>query len=85
MALLADGLLLMVVGMGTVFSFLIVMSFWISLSSSLLPRSSEQPQQRQVSTAMPVSPAPAEQQLDQSVLMAVISAAVQRYRAERGQ
>lgn len=79
---LADGLLLMLIGMGTVLLFLIAMSAWISLSSKILARLPElasEPGPRETRAVVAVE----EQEPDQHVLLAVISAAIERYRSDR--
>jgi sodium pump decarboxylase gamma subunit len=78
MTLLVDGVLLAVVGMGTVFAFLTIMVYWISFSSKILSRFAHLlPEQEQ-----PVKKAPApKKQEDSGALLAVIGAAVKRYRS----
>jgi len=81
---LNDGLLLMALGMGTVSAFLVIMSLWIGVSSRLLARFSDR-------ADAPASPAPAvgstpaapDSLQNQGALVAVLSAAIERYRAER--
>jgi len=81
---LNDGLLLMALGMGTVFSFLVIMSLWIGFSSRLLARSAEQPDGAGPSApALEVSSAPQDSLQNPGTLIAVLSAAIERYRAER--
>lgn len=87
MVLLVDGLKLMVVGMGMVFAFLVVMIFWVLLSAKISAKFAH---------LLPDDVKPAPRRLkkpgaatatggssDQSTLAAVISSAVQAYRADR--
>ncbi|MBT3378011.1 MAG: OadG family protein [Lentisphaerae bacterium] len=81
---LNDGLLLMALGMGTVFAFLVIMSLWIGFSSRLLAQSS--PDADATASSAPAAGAPAAPQdslQNQGILIAVLSAAIERYRAER--
>lgn len=87
MSFLVDGLKLMVVGMGMVFSFLVVMIFWVMLSAKLSAKFTHllpddvKPAPRRAKK--PAAPTPSGGSSDQSTLAAVISAAVQAYRADR--
>lgn len=78
--MLADGLVLLVMGMGIVFGFLIVLVFALKGMSALAAwLEGEAPQ------VQPFSAEPAQQTASQSELIAVISAAVQKYRSEHRQ
>ncbi len=84
MNLLLDGLLLMLVGMGTVFVFLAVMVGWIELSSKILARLGhwlpiEAPTPPARKKALPKPESVSE---DEHTLVAVIASAVQKYRSE---
>lgn len=81
MNLLLDGLVLMVVGMGTVFVFLVLMVFWITLSSRILSRYSHLVPEREESSAPKPASAPGGAGEDET-LVAVISAAINQYRAQ---
>ena len=79
--LLRNGLLLMVIGMGTVFSFLTIMVVCIQISAKfaakfahLLPEDEKKPRTKKKVAAQPQA---AE---DEGVLLAVIGAAVRKYR-----
>jgi len=82
MALLVDGLKLMVAGMGTVFLFLVIMTGWMKVSAILSARfehllpddAAPEPRGAQ---PRPRGPAP-----DDGRLTAVIMAAIQMYRRE---
>jgi len=78
---LADGLLLMFIGMGTVLIFLLIMSGWIALSSKFFSRPRELAYGARAGQA-PTPSATPEAGPDRSVLLAVITAAIQRYRSE---
>jgi sodium pump decarboxylase gamma subunit len=79
MTLLVDGVLLAVVGMGTVFAFLTIMVCWISFSSKILSRFAHLlPEQEQ--PAKKAAPA-SQKQEDSGALLAVIGAAIKRYRS----
>jgi len=82
MNLLGDGILLMVVGMGAVFLFLVIMVLWITFSSRilsnfahLLPETSTAPAPKRA----PAKPAAEED----STLLAVITAAIHKHRSRR--
>lgn len=81
---LNDGLLLMALGMGTVCAFLAIMSLWIGFSSRLLARSSDGADAAG-SPAPLAGTDPQAQDFIQNpgTLIAVLSAAIERYRAER--
>ena len=88
MSLLNDGMLLLVIGMGTVFLFLGIMVVWITFSSKILAGFSHllpelEKETRRAPAAKAAAPTAAAEE-DQAVLLAVITAAVHRYRAERG-
>lgn len=85
MELLLDGLLLMVLGMGAVFAFLGVMVCVMVLSARIVSGFSHLLPERKLPAkparkAPPASAAPT----GDGVLLAVIAAAVRRYRDERG-
>ena len=91
MQFLIDGLKLMVVGMGMVFFFLTVMIFWINLSSKLssrfahlLPDDPKPAPRRSRKPAPATTAAAPAAAVSQAPLAAVIGAAVQMYRQERG-
>lgn len=95
MAFLFDGFLLMLVGMGMVFLFLVVMMGWIWLSSvfsrrfsHLLPDDIKPAPRRaapKVSTQVGTFPGqPSFAAVGNPALAAAISAAVQAYRRDRG-
>ena len=82
MTLIYNGLLLMVVGMGTVFLFLSIMVFCIGASSKisarfahLIPEKEPPKRSKAKAKAKPAAP-------ENAVLVAVMAAAVQRYRSE---
>ncbi|MBT3289864.1 MAG: OadG family protein [Victivallales bacterium] len=79
--LLRNGLLLMVIGMGTVFSFLTIMVVCIQISAKfaakfahLLPEEEKKPRAKKKAAVKPQATE------DEGVLLAVISAAVHKYR-----
>ncbi len=85
MGIILDGLKLMVTGMGMVFFFLVVMIFWIQLSSKisgkyahLLPEDKKPTPRRPTPPKAPAT-VPAAPQLS-AVTAAVVSAAVHLYR-----
>jgi len=86
MKLLVDGLMLMVLGMGTVFLFLGIMVAWIGFSSRILARFSHLlPDQEPAPARKPqAKKALATGREDDATLVAVVSAAISRYRADRG-
>jgi len=81
---LNDGLLLMALGMGTVCTFLAIMSLWIGFSSRLLARSSNGPDApSSPGLAAGTGPQAQDSLQNPGVLIAVLSAAIERYQAER--
>jgi sodium pump decarboxylase gamma subunit len=94
MAFIGDGLKLMLVGMGMVFVFLTVMIFWMQFSSylsgkfaHLLPDDEKAAPKKAAKRPAPAAPAPAAVPAAASgnpLLAAVVSAAVQAYRRDRG-
>lgn len=92
MSLFFDGLKLMIVGMGMVFFFLTVMIYWVLLSSKLSAKFARllpddpKPAPRRAArkpAAAPGVPAAAAGG-SQATLAAVVGAAVQMYRRDRG-
>lgn len=81
---LNDGLLLMALGMGTVFAFLVIMSLWIGFSSRLLALTGGETDEPESATPPDGTAPPAQDPLqNQGILIAVLSAAIERYQAER--
>ncbi|CAO1659945.1 MULTISPECIES: OadG family protein [unclassified Halomonas] len=78
--LLQDGLALMALGMGVVFVFLTILVISVTLMSKLIGRFQPAPTAAEVSKKSPSSSAPASQNDE---MLAVISAAVHRYRSTR--
>jgi oxaloacetate decarboxylase gamma subunit len=76
-SLLWEGVNLMAIGMGAVFSFLVLLVFATSAMSSLISRFLPEPE-------LPITPAPSNgqqpSQADNGQLMAVIAAAIHRHR-----
>jgi len=79
MELLNNGLLLLIIGMGTVFAFLGIMVLAIGASARLCARYAHLLPEKHVHKPKRPAPAPAG---GDGVLMAVISAAIKRYRDE---
>lgn len=77
--LMATGLQLMLLGMGIVFGFLVLLVVMLKLMSRLAARFPDAP----APTPAPVSAAPEPGATD-ATLIAVVSAAVTRYRVGRG-
>ena len=77
--LVIEGVWLMIFGMGTVFVFLTVLVFATGFMSKLINRYAPAP----VAKAPAPSTAPTTGAPDQAQLIAVLSAAIHRYRAER--
>jgi oxaloacetate decarboxylase (Na+ extruding) subunit gamma len=78
--LLQDGLALMALGMGVVFVFLTILVISVTLMSKLIDRFQPVPIAADTSKKSPQSTAPASQNDE---MLAVISAAVHRYRSKR--
>ena len=79
-SLLKDGFLLMLLGMGTVFLFLAIMVIWTSLAAKLLaPFAHLLPGD----SPKEATPRPIGTEIEDDTLVAVIAAAIQRYRSER--
>ena len=78
--LLQDGLALMALGMGVVFVFLTILVISVTLMSKLIDRFQPAPIAADTSKKPPSSPASAGQNDE---MLAVISAAVHRYRSTR--
>ncbi|AJY52040.1 MULTISPECIES: OadG family transporter subunit [Halomonadaceae] len=78
--LLQDGLALMALGMGVVFVFLTILVISVTLMSKLIDRFQPAPIAVDASKKSPSSPAPVSQNDE---MLAVISAAVHRYRSTR--
>ncbi|MDX9980394.1 MAG: OadG family protein [Lentisphaeria bacterium] len=82
--LLKNGLMLMVIGMGTVFAFLTVMVLCIQASAKVAARFAHlipEPEKKKPKAKKPAAPAaPAG---DDGALVAVLTAAVAKYRAEK--
>lgn len=90
LALIKDGLLLMVIGMGTVFSFLTLMVLVITGSSKLaqtythlLPDLAPKPARKPKKPAVPAPQPAAPVAEDDTDVLAAISAAIHRYRSDR--
>lgn len=81
--LLRNGLMLMIIGMGTVFAFLTLMVFCIQLSAKVTARFAHlmpEPEKKKPKARPAAAPAATE---DQGELLAVLGAAVAKYRAGR--
>lgn len=78
--LLQDGLALMALGMGVVFVFLTILVISVTLMSKLIDRFQPAPIAADTSKKSPQPTAPAGQNDE---MLAVISAAVHRYRSKR--
>lgn len=85
--LLMEGVELMLLGMGFVFTFLVVLIFTIRLMSRLVARFATPPAPvlapRRVPGVLPAAPAPASA-LPDGELLAAIQAAIHQHRARRG-
>jgi len=84
--LLKNGLLLMAIGMGTVFAFLTVMVLCIQLSAKVTARFAHlipEPEKKKPKAKKPAAPAAAPAAGDEGALVAVLTAAVAKYRAGR--
>ncbi|MFP4061475.1 MAG: OadG family protein [Halochromatium sp.] len=79
--LLTESLILMVIGMGTVFSFLLLLVLLLRVMSWLAHRMSPLDAQTPLSTPMAPVTGPVTGQMADAELIAVITAAVTRYRA----
>ena len=83
--LLKNGLMLMVIGMGTVFAFLTVMVYCILFSAKLAARFAHlvpEPEKKKPKAKKPAAPA-AVPAGDDGALVAVLTAAVAKHRAEK--
>ncbi len=85
--LLKNGLMLMVIGMGTVFAFLTVMVLCIQASAKATARFAHlipEPEKKKPKAKKPAAAAPAASPAgDDGALVAVLTAAVAKYRAEK--
>ncbi|MEH6588717.1 MAG: OadG family protein [Halioglobus sp.] len=82
-SIVEQGVELMLFGMGTVVVFLMLLILATNLMSLILQRFFPEPEVPAISPALAPAPAPTPRAIDQTRLLAVITAAIHRHRADK--